>query len=401
MPAPSDSDTALRRQGTRTSTPTSQSSEMKKMWKERFGLAESKSKTMPTEGSNPSDEEYGITETRVDLSTGGTIVGPGTHPHSTCLYLSTERGEEVVMAYHGFSPHAPDPDEIPQPEEFYSQQQHDWAIMDAWHQANRLLPLEDGEIPEFDLQYPDLSIATGRSNTVTKGGSPAPDPGEISDVDPRDTSGPDSYDSWVTDNGEHNPYTLRDEIADHHLSPYGECRGDLCCRLQAIAEDQRQDWETPKPLVPYVRWTLGEYGEEPELANFFFDNPVHSETSPMEYETRTMPSPEGEVPTYQRDKSSPYYRDPRTSPSISGLAILRPASGTAGTCGSTLPSPTTDTGSQNPTQRSPLHIPNQLPNLAMQKLVAEMGWLELLEWQGSSLANEGSWLIMEAAKFMY
>ncbi|KAK0449652.1 uncharacterized protein EV420DRAFT_1483169 [Desarmillaria tabescens] len=87
--------------------------------------------------ADPSDEESGATETRVNPTTGGVIVGPETRPRSTRLYLTTAHGEEVVIAYHGFSPRAPDPDEIPEPEEFHSQQQHDWAIMDAWHQANR------------------------------------------------------------------------------------------------------------------------------------------------------------------------------------------------------------------------------------------------------------------------
>ncbi|KAK0447803.1 uncharacterized protein EV420DRAFT_1647548 [Desarmillaria tabescens] len=145
MPVPSDSDTVLQRQGMRTSMPTSQSSEMKKMWKERFRLVESKSKMMQKEES-----KYGIAKTRIDPSTGGTIVRPGTCPHATCLYLSTERGEETFMAYHGFPPCAPDPDEVPQLEEFDTYQ-HDWALMDAWHQANWLPPLEDREIPEFDL----------------------------------------------------------------------------------------------------------------------------------------------------------------------------------------------------------------------------------------------------------
>ncbi|KAK0449651.1 uncharacterized protein EV420DRAFT_1483168 [Desarmillaria tabescens] len=273
-----------------------------------------------------------------------------------------------------------------------------------------LPPLEDREIPEFNLQYPDsptipgypdLSIATGRSDTVTRGGSPGPDPRDISDCDPRDTSGPDSYDSWVTDDGRHNPHPIRVELADHHLSPYGECHGDLCHQLQAIAEDRRRDWETPEPLIPYVKWTMGEYGAKPELAQFFFDNPIHSETSPGEYEIRTEPSPEGEVPTYQKDRNSPYYHRPKTSPSISGLEILRPTSGTAGTHGSTLPSPTTDTGSRSQTQRNPCPIPNQPPNPIMKKAVTEMDWEELLEWQGGSLANEGSWITTDAAKLMY
>ncbi|KAK0466053.1 uncharacterized protein EV420DRAFT_1474859 [Desarmillaria tabescens] len=389
-PAPSDSSTALQHQGTRMSTPTSQSSETKKTWKERFGLVESKSKTTPTEGS-----KYGIAETRIDPSTGGVIIGPGTRPHSTCLYLRTSGREEAIMAYHRFSPCAPDPDEIPEPEEFDTYQ-HDWALMDTWHQANQLPPLEDGERPEFDLQYPDsptipgypdLSITTGRSNAVTRRSTGS----DISDP----------YNSWVTDNKEHNLYAVRDELADHHLSPYGECHGDICHWLQAIAEDRRRDWETPEPLVSYVKWTLREYGAEPELANFFFDNPVHSEWDVLYRRTEIGPLHEGEAPTYQRDKNSPYYHDPRTSPSISGLEILRPGSGTAGTHGSMLPSPTTATGSQSQTQRSPRPIPDQPPNPARKKAVIEMDWEELLEWQKGSLANEGSWIITEATKLMY
>ncbi|KAK0435595.1 uncharacterized protein EV420DRAFT_1653067 [Desarmillaria tabescens] len=281
-PAPSDSATALQRQGTRTSTPTSQSSEMKKTWKERFGLLESKSAKMPAEGSSESSQTglFGHLRTHRTKNTGSKK--PGLTPPQE--ELSTDRGEEAVMAYHRF-PSAPNPDEVPQPDEFYSQQQHDWAIMDTWHQANRLPPLKDGEILEFDLQYPDsptipgypdLSIATGHSNVTTRG-SADPDPSDISDRDPRDTSGSDPYDSWVTDNERHNPVPLRTELDSHYDSPYNECHGELCRRLQAIAEDRRRDWETPEPLVPYVRWTLGEYGEEPELARFFFDNPIHSE----------------------------------------------------------------------------------------------------------------------------
>ncbi|KAK0466035.1 uncharacterized protein EV420DRAFT_1474848 [Desarmillaria tabescens] len=402
MPVPSDSDTVLRRQGTRTSTPTSQSSETKKMWKERFGLAESKSKKMQSEESSESSQTgfFGI-----DPSTGGVIIGPGTHPHSTRLYLSTEHGEEVVMAYHGFSPRAPDPDKIPQPEEFYSQQQHDWVIMDAWHQANQLPPLEDGEIPEFDLQYPDsptiprypdLSIATGRSNAATKGGSPAPDPGDISDVDPRDTSGPDSYDSWVTDDTEHNPYQSAAESYAAVFKPSLKTEG-----------------ETGRPPSPLFH-TSGGPSENMELSQNWPSSSLTtrsiqsgayytkgSKTSLVEFETETGPLPEGEVPTYQKDRNIPYYRGPKTSPSISGLGILRPESGIAGTHGSARLSPTTGTGSKPQTLRSPLptHDPPQRPE--MMKPIMEMGWLELLAWQGRSLANEGSWLVSEAAEFMY
>ncbi|KAK0437117.1 uncharacterized protein EV420DRAFT_1487239 [Desarmillaria tabescens] len=323
---------------------------------------------------DPSDEEYRIAETRVDPSTGGTIVGPGTHPHFTCLYISTSSREETFMAYHGFPLCAPDPDEVPEPEEFDAYQ-HDWALMDAWHQANRLPPLKDRKIPEFDLQYPDsptipsfpdLSLTTGRSNAMTRGEDMRPDP--------QDTSSSDPYDSWSaaeTYAASFKPLLRTEEGIRRLQNPsYPMSGGPL------ENTEKSQNWPTSSSIDLSIQ--SGTYYTE------------GSRTLPGGYEIGTGPSLEGEVPTYQRDKNSPYYHDPKTSPSISGLEILRPPAGTTSFHGSMPISPTSATGSRGPIPKNLHPTPDQPPNPAMTKAVTEMDWEELLEWQEGSLANEGS-----------
>ncbi|KAK0439256.1 uncharacterized protein EV420DRAFT_1486437 [Desarmillaria tabescens] len=303
------------------------------------------------------------------------------------------------MAYHGFPPHAPDPDKVPEPEEFNAYQR-DWTVMDAWHQANRLPPLEDGEIPEFDLQYPDsptipgfpdLSVATGRSNTVTRGENTRPNP--------RDTSESDPYDSWSEMSlpptilghmasateiyaASFKPLLRTEEGSMTHLSPLSPMSGGP---LESM--EPSQNWPASSSINLSIQ--SGMYYTE------------DSRTSPMPYETETGPSREQEVPMYWKDSNIPYYCDLRISPSISGLTILKPPAGTTSYHGSAQTSPISATGSRDPTLRSLHPTPDQPLNPAMMKAVTEMDWEELVEWQGRSLANEGAWITMEAAKLMY
>ncbi|KAK0470033.1 uncharacterized protein EV420DRAFT_1634462 [Desarmillaria tabescens] len=151
--------------------------------------------------------------------------------------------------------------------------------------------------------------------------------------------------------------------------------------------EQSQNWSASSLIDPSI-WSGMSYTEG-------------SRTLHVPYETETSPSPEQEVPTYLRDSSTPYYRSPKTSPSISGLAILQHGNGTTSTHGSEPRSPGSATGSQNQTARRSHPTPDQPLNPIMKKAVIEMDWEELVEWQGKSLANEGAWISTDAAKLMY
>ncbi|KAK0457191.1 uncharacterized protein EV420DRAFT_1644366 [Desarmillaria tabescens] len=176
---------------------------------------------------------------------------------------------------------------------------------------------------------------------------------------------------------------------------------------------QRTEEETGKPPSPLYHTSGGPLENTEKSHNW----PTSSSTtqsiqsgtyytegsriSPEEYEIGTVHSPKEEVPMYWRDKNTPYYCDLKTSPSISGLEILKPIAGTASSHGNMPTSLASATGSRNLILSHPHPTPDQPLNPAMMKVATEMEWLELLEWQGRSLANEGSWLISEATKFMY
>ncbi|KAK0470031.1 uncharacterized protein EV420DRAFT_1634426 [Desarmillaria tabescens] len=64
----------------------------------------------------------------------------------------------------------------------------------------------EGEIPEFDLQYPNFPTIPGQANpSITTG----------------ETSGPNTYTLWVTNNKEYQSHPLYFELADHHMTTNG------------------------------------------------------------------------------------------------------------------------------------------------------------------------------------
>ncbi|KAK0439255.1 uncharacterized protein EV420DRAFT_1486436 [Desarmillaria tabescens] len=296
--------------------------------------------------ADSTDQEYGLKEIRVDLSTRGIIVGPGRHPYSNRLYISTGDGETPFVAYDGIY-------------------QCDWEIMDTWHQANRLPPLKDREIPEFNLQYPDSptiprranpSIARGASTATTQGG----------DTDSASDSS-DQYDSWVTDDEEHNPC--------HTESAMEAYAASFKPLLKTNEGNMRPLSHSSHMSSGYQR----DMGQNPNWPSSSSINPYIPTGMSYTEGSKTSPEPSGikterwcgqGEQSFGTPLNNPLIPDLRTSLSISGLAILRPPGGTTSYHGSMQNSPTSD-------------------------------WEELLEWQGQSLANEGSWVTLAVAKLMY
>ncbi|KAK0470121.1 uncharacterized protein EV420DRAFT_1634548 [Desarmillaria tabescens] len=430
-PAPSDSDTALRRQGTRTSMPTSQSSETKKTWKERFRLAELKSKTTPTEGSSGSSQTgfFGHLQTPRMKSTESPKQGstPALEessldqelvPMQSASTAGQSKGKKLLWPTMNSSPTPPTQTKSSSQK---SSTRSSSTTGRSWTHGTKPTGSPHSRTGRYQsstssTQTHPLSLDTQISVSHPEGATSPPEEAHPSTQEKSQMSIPEtpqaqtptSHGSRTT--GNITPTQFGMNLLTTTSAPMESATEIYAAGFKPLLRTEGETGRPPSPSSPTSSgpWENTEKSQHwptssstiPSIQSGTYST-GDSKTSPEEYETRTVPSPIGEVPTYQRDRNTLYYHDPRTSPSISGLKILKPASGTAGTHGSGQPSPTTATGSHHQTLRSPRHIPDQLPNPVKTKTVAEMGWLELLEWQERSLANKGSWLISEAAEFMY